>query len=81
MTGKADRIQELLNDPLMVEAWENTKQYLIGLFLDADSEDAAALQDIKRRIISLEAVKQDLILSVEDDRLEELRAIEDEESK
>ncbi len=81
MSGKSDQINELLNSPLMVEAWENTRQYLIQQLVDADSEDVEAIQDFKRRIISLEAVKADLRLTMDDERLDdELEAIEEDET-
>lgn len=78
MSAKGDRIKELLNSPLFIEAMENTKQYLIGLFLETDSQDAEALQDIKRRINTLDAIKADLEYSLQDEEFEDLKAAEEE---
>lgn len=78
MTAKSDRIKELLNDPILEEAFDNVKQHLIGMFLETSSEDGEAMMDIRRRINTLDAVKADLEYSYEEGRFEDLKAAEEE---
>ena len=80
MTGKSDRIQQLVDDPDLKQAFINVREYLVDMFLRADSEDGTALMDIRRRINSLDAVEKDLKLAIEDGHFEDLRAAEEEET-
>lgn len=80
MTGKSDRIQRLVDDPDLKEAFKNVHDNLITMFLNTSSEDGKALKDIRRRIATLDAVEQDLQLAIEDGHLEDARAAEEEKT-
>jgi len=80
MTGKSDRIQRLVEDPDLKQAFVNVREYLVEMFLRTDSEDGTALMDIRRRINSLDAVEKDLHLAIEDGHLEDLRAVEEDDT-
>jgi hypothetical protein len=81
MTGKSDRLQELMDDPDIKQAFENVRQHIIDMFMTTNSEDAEALMDIRKRVIALDAVEQDLRVAIQDGHLEDLRAIEETEDK
>lgn len=74
MTAKADRCRALLEDEDLKQAFTNVKAHLVQLFLEADSEDAAALQDISKRINLLDAVKADLEYAIEEGDFEDFQA-------
>jgi hypothetical protein len=76
MTAKADRAKELLNDPIIVGAFESVRQRLLQMFEACDSNDPATMQDISKRLNLLEAVKSDLEKTVADGTFEDFQVAE-----
>jgi len=79
MTAKSDRARELLNDPLLQEAFANVRAKLLTAFEDCDSNDSETMQDISKRLNLLKAVEQDLWRMLDDGTLEDFRAQEKEQ--
>jgi len=73
MTAKADRIQELLDDPHIQEAFENVRQKYYGLIESTplDSERDGALHDIRKMLQLLRDVENDLLEAIQEGHLED----------
>ncbi len=81
MTAKADRAQELIDDPLLNEAFENIRLLYLSMIEDLpldEDKGKDALYDIRRMLHLLRAVKEDLGTMIQDGHLEDYRAAEDE---
>jgi len=77
MTAKADRIKELLDDPHIVEAFDNVRGYYRRAIEDLNVSDEDSLE-ARRMLFLLNSVEQDLKKSVDDGLLEDFNATEDE---
>ena len=78
MTAKADRAKELLNDPVLQDAFGIVKQNLLDGFQMLGSADIEAMQEIHAKLKLLNAVEQQLWNIVSDGTLEDFRAQEQE---
>ena len=77
MTAKADRIKELLDDPLLKEAFENVRMHYRRAIEDLNVTDEDSLE-ARRMLFLLNSVEQDLRKSVQDGLLEDFNATEQE---
>lgn len=76
MTAKSDRIQKLLEDPDLIEAFDAVRQNYLSLIENTPLSDDTALLDIRKMLHLLNDVKQDLVTAIEDGKLEDFNAIE-----
>jgi hypothetical protein len=76
MTAKSDRAQELMNDPLLQEAFDNVRQYYYSLIetTPLDSAQDGALHDIRKMLQLLRDVENDLHETIQHGHLEDHRA-------
>ena len=84
MTDKSDRIKRLLDDDLVQEAFENTRnKYRRILESDVDASGQPITDDdvleARRMLFLLRLVEQDLKQSVEDGEYEDFQANEKEQ--
>ena len=78
MTAKADRVRRLLEDSDLQEAFENVRDVIYKLFEETPPSDKDALQRVRMKLEALEAVKANLERAIEDGKLEDFRAQEEE---
>ena len=76
MTDKSDRIERLLEDEDLKEAFENVKKALLSAFTSCKTDDAERMVDIRKRLQLLELVEQNLRTAIKDGQLENFRVIE-----
>jgi hypothetical protein len=79
MTGKADRIQELVDDPDLKNAFNEVRETLRDMIEDTPVADDTALLDIRKMLYLLREVENSLHRAIEDGHLEDFRAREQEE--
>ena len=79
MTAKADRAKELLNDPLLEEAFDNLRQNLLDGFEACGIDDNDSMRDIKITLALLKGLKQQLVNIISDGTYEDFRANQDSE--
>ena len=80
MTAKSDRIRELLDDPLIEQAFENVRRYILELFEETNSDDVETLRSLSIRLNLLATVKADLMSAIEDGDYEDFKAQQSEVS-
>lgn len=73
MTAQADRAQELLNDPVLREAFDTVREHYRDLIEETplSSDDVAALHDIRKMLHLLREVESHLHTVVQNGRLED----------
>lgn len=78
MTAKSDRASELLNDPLLREAFDGLRERYRDLIEEAPlaSTDIDIIQDIRKMLHLLREVENDLNTMIQDGHLEDHRALE-----
>lgn len=79
MTAKSDRVRNLLEDPDILEAFENVRQFYLAKIeeLPLDRKTGQdALYDIRKMLFLLRQVKEDLEYAVQNGVLEDFRAEE-----
>ncbi len=81
MSGKSDRIQRLLNDEDLQQAFKDVKDALYQAFCNTSPSDGETLQDIRKRLHLLDSVEANLRVAIEDGHLEEFREKQQEQSK
>lgn len=76
MTAKSDRAQELIEDPVLKEAFAICREKYRDLIEDTplSSKDDEALHDIRKMLHLLREVEENLHLAVRDGHLEDFRA-------
>lgn len=78
MTAKADRVQKLLDDPELQQAFQNVRKALHEAFDHCKVSDTETLVDIKKRLHLLDSVEANLHEAIRDGHLEDFRAVEQE---
>ena len=78
MTAKADRIEALVNDPDLVEAFDDVRETLRDCIEDTPLNDTEMLLDFHRCLRCLTLVENSLQRAIEDGHLEDFRAQEKE---
>jgi hypothetical protein len=78
MTAKADRAQELLDDPILQEAFSTVRERYRDLIEETplSSKDDEALHDIRKMLHLLREVEKHLAQVVQDGHLEDFRVME-----
>ncbi len=78
MTAKADRVEKLLNNPDLKEAFAVVRERYRDLIEETPlaSSDDEALHDIRKMLHLLREVEQSLYKAIEDGHLEDFRANE-----
>lgn len=78
MTAKADRAQELIDDPILQEAFATVRERYRDLIEETPlaSKDDEALHDIRKMLHLLREVEKHLKQVVQDGHLEDFRATE-----
>ena len=79
MTAKADRIQRLLNDPDLIQAFEDVRDALHKGFEQTPPSDVEQLIGCRYRLQVLGSVKANLLQAIEDGKLEDFNE-QDEQS-
>jgi hypothetical protein len=78
MTAKSDRCEKLVNDPDLKQAFEDVRLALHQAFAECPTNDSESMVDIRKRLHLLDSVEANLHRAVQDGKLEDFRAIEDE---
>ena len=80
MTAKGDRAKELIEDPLLTEAFDAVRERYRDLIEETplSSSNDEALHDIRKMLHLLSEVKNHLYTVMESGRLEDFRAVEQE---
>ena len=78
MTAKSDRATELMNDPILKEAFENVRQRYRDMIEDSPVSDDTALLDIRKMLHLLQEVRENIQTMIEDGHLQDFRAQQDE---
>jgi hypothetical protein len=80
MTAKADRVQSLINDPDLKEAFQNVRERYRDLIetTPLNSKDTGALHDVRKMLHLLKEVEKDLHTAIQNGHLEDSRALEQE---
>ncbi len=77
--SEADRIQQLLDDPIIERAFENVYRYLHELIDETNSDDVETLRSLSIRLNLLATVKADLVAAIENETYEDFVAQQNEE--
>jgi hypothetical protein len=78
MTAKSDRVQKLIDDPDLTEAFEVVRQRYRDLIEETPVSDDGALLDIRKMLYLLKEVKEALHTALQQGHLEDFRAREQE---
>ena len=78
MTAKADRVQSLIDDPHLKEAFHNVREKYRDMIEETPVSDDMALLDIRKMLQLLRDVEQDLHTMIQDGHLADHRAMEKE---
>jgi hypothetical protein len=80
MTAKADRVQKLLDDPDLKDAFNCVREKYRDMIEETplSTKDDEALHDIRKMLHLLREVEQNLHNAVQDGHLEDFRVVEDE---
>jgi hypothetical protein len=81
MTTKSDRVHKLLEDPDLLEAFENVRQFYLTKIEELPLDEKTgeqALYDIRKQLFLLRQVKEDLETALQDGKFEDFRAAENE---
>ncbi len=78
MTGKSDRIQRLVDDPDLKQAFQDVRDALHYKFATAPIDDSKGMTDIRNMLHLLDSVEANLGQAISDGKLEDFRAKEDE---
>ncbi|MHC4702266.1 MAG: hypothetical protein ACYTFQ_16995 [Planctomycetota bacterium] len=78
MTERSDRIQRLLDDPDLKQAFQDVRDALHQAFEMTSTTDAEKMLDIRKRLHLLESVEENLIQAIRDGKLEDFNAAEKE---
>ena len=78
MTAKSDRATELLNDPLLREAFDRLREKYRDLIEEAPlaSSEIEVIQDIRKMLHLLREVENDLYVMMQDGHYEDHRDLE-----
>ena len=75
MGSKSDRIQELLNNPLLKDAFANVKAHYLEQLgrapVNGSQENIGFILDLKRMMKLVDEVETDLRLSIQSEKLDE----------
>ena len=74
MTAKADRIQSLLDDEHLQEAFENVKAAIHQKIDECPIRDSEGLISLRLSLHLLESVKANLVKAIQEGNLEDFRA-------
>ena len=77
MSEHAERVERLLNDPDLKQAFLDVKNALLDAFSKCPTTDAETMLDIRKRLHLLQSVEANLYRAIEDGKLEDFR-IEDQ---
>ena len=78
MTEKSDRVQRLMDDPDLKEAFANVRDRLLSAFSSCDCNDTEMMKDIRKRLFLLDLVEKDLMSAIQDGTLEDFHMAEQE---
>ena len=78
MTAKSDRCERLINDPDLKQAFEDVRMALHQAFAECPTNDSEAMVDIRKRLHLLDSVEANLHRAIQDGKLEDFRAVEQE---
>jgi hypothetical protein len=81
MTGKADRIQRLVDDPDIKASFQNIREKYRDMIEETPVGDDTALLDVRKMLHLLRDVENDLQTAIEDGHLEDHRVAEQERQK
>ncbi len=83
MTGKADRAKEILEDPVVKEAFENLRQYYFERFeslpMVEENIDPQVFMDLRRLLYLLNQIKTDLEKMIQVGNLQDFRVQQEAE--
>lgn len=74
MTQKSDRIQRLLDDPDLKQAFQDVRDALHQKFATTSTTDADSMVDIRKRLHLLDSVEANLRRAISDGKLLDFRA-------
>lgn len=74
MTQKSDRVQRLLDDPDLKQAFQDVRDALHRKFEETATNDADSMVDIRKRLHLLDSVEANLRLAISDGKLLDFRA-------
>lgn len=74
MTAKSDRVQKLVTDPDLAEAFENVRQYYRDLIEECPIDDDTALLDIRKMLHLLQDVRSHLTQAIQEGELQDFRS-------
>ena len=78
MTGDADRIQRLVEDPDIKNAFTRVREHYRNLIEETPIGDDTALLDVRKMLHLLRDVEEDLQTAIDDGHLKDYRAREQE---
>ena len=81
MTAKSDRARELLEDPLLKEAFQNVKDAIHRGWANCKPTDHEAKEEWHRRLFTLDSIEQNLRQAIQDGNYEDFLANQKEESR
>jgi hypothetical protein len=76
LTAKADRVQELVNDPHLKEAFETVREHYRDLIEETPVSDSTALLDIRKMLHLLREVESTLHRTIQEGHLADFRDAE-----
>lgn len=81
MTAKSDRAKELLEDPLLQEAFQNVRDAIHRGWANTKPTDHDTKEEWHRRLFTLDSVERNLKQAIQDGKLEDFRAQQQEEER
>lgn len=78
MTAQSDRIQHLIDNPDLKQAFQDVRDALHQAFAITPTNDSEAMVDIRKRLHLLDSVEANLERAIRDGKLEDFRAEEEE---
>ena len=76
MTAKSDRVEKLLKDEDLNEAFENVRNRLLSAFTTCKTDDTDMMVDIRKRLHLLDLVKKDLMDAIKDGQVKDFQESE-----
>lgn len=81
MTARSDRAKELLEDPLLQEAFQNVRDAIHRGWAKCNPTDHDAKEEWHRRLFTLDSVEQNLRQAVQDGKYEDFLAEQKREDR
>ena len=76
MTAKATRIKRLLEDPDLLEAFDNVQRAILNGWMQTPPSDIDSKEEWHRRLFTLQSVEENLKQAIRDGELDDFKVAE-----